>query len=529
MVKLQQSIPGLPFLKFGRGEWNGFLTLVTDNLAKIVLLPVILIGTFQFPPSLVFGRILPGIGLSLLVGLGLFTYLGHRLAKSERRSDVTALLYGISTPAMFVYLFAIMGPVYFAGKDPLPAYQIGLGAAFLSGLIKMSGAFIGPWLERVIPRAGLLGTIAGVAIVWIAMVPIAIVFTRPVIGLPVLFLVLLGFLGSYRFPFRLPAGLVALGLGVFLGFFTGDTTVSFKDMGFYPPIPVLGDVWAGLHLIRTTPELLVVLIPIEIYNFIESIGNVKSAQTAGDNYNIRTSVWVDGLGTCVGTFFGSPFPTTIYLGHPAYKQMGARTNYALATGLFLWIASLTGLFAFLQHLIPAAAVAPLLVFVGIVVCQYAFQSTPAHGAAIAIALVPHIADLLKKQLDGTLLEVLQQGAVPPELALRLAQNQGVYFQSYALLSHGAIITGLLWGSIVVFIIDGDLRKAAYFSFLAFFLSLVGLIHAAQIGLSLSPIALGYLCLTVLLGLFHLLQPGRQRLETKEAGSSPVVAEEKPVF
>jgi AGZA family xanthine/uracil permease-like MFS transporter len=529
MVKLQQSISANPLLKFSKGEWNGFLTLLTDNLAKIVLLPIILIGTFHFAPSLVFGRILPGIGLSLFVGLGLFTYLGNKLAKTEHRSDVTALLYGISTPAMFVYLFAIIGPVYFAGKDPLPAYQIGLGAAFLSGLIKMSGSLIGPWLERVIPRAGLLGTIAGVAIVWIAMVPIAIIFTRPMIGLPVLFIVLLGFLGRYQFPFRLPTGLVALGVGVLLGFITGDTTISFKNMGFYPPIPVVGDVWTGLHLIRSTPELLVVLIPIEIYNFIESIGNVKSAQTAGDNYNIRTSVWVDGLGTCIGSLFGSPFPTTIYLGHPAYKQMGARTNYAFATGLFLWIASLVGLFAFLQHLIPAAAVAPLLVFVGIVMCQYAFQSTPAYGAAIAIALVPHIADLLKKQLDGTLLEVLQRGAVSPDLALRLAQNQGVYFQSYALLSHGAIITGLLWGSIVVFIMDGDLRKAALFSFLAFCLSLVGLIHAPQIGLSLSPIALGYLCLTVLFVLFHLLQPGRQMLEIKEEAPSAVVTEEKPVF
>ncbi len=499
-------------IQFSKGDWNGLLTLVTDNLAKIVLLPIILIGTFHFAPELVFGRILPGIGLGLFVGLSMFTYLGMKLAKTERRTDVTALPYGISTPAMFVYLFAIMGPVYFAGKDPLPAYQIGLGAAFLSGLIKMGGAFIGPWLERVIPRAGLLGTMAGVAIVWIAMVPSAIIFTRPIIGLPVLFVVLLGFLGSYQFPFRLPTGLVAIGLGVFLGFFTGDATINFADAGFYPPIPVLGNLWVGLQLIFRSPELFAILIPIEIYNFIESIGNVKSAQAAGDNYNMRTSVWVDGLGTCVGALFGSPFPTTIYLGHPAYKQMGARLNYAFATGLLLWFASLVGLFAFLQHLIPAAAVAPLLVFVGIVMCQYAFQSTPAYGAAIAIALVPHIADLLKKQLDGTLLEVLQQGSVTSELTSRLAQNQGVYFQSYALLSHGAIITGLLWGSMVACIIDADLRKAMFFSFIAFLLSLVGLIHAAQIGLSFSPIAIGYLCLTVLFGFFHLRQPRRQTAE-----------------
>jgi AGZA family xanthine/uracil permease-like MFS transporter len=146
-------------------------------------------------------------------------------------------------------------------------------------------------------------------------------------------------------------------------------------------------------------------------------------------------------------------------------------------------------------------------------CQYAFQSTPVHGAAIAIALVPHIADLLKKQLDGTLLEVLQQGPVTTELALRLAQNQGVYFDSYTLLSQGAIITGLLWGSIVAFVIDGDLPKATLFTFIAFLFSSVGLIHAGQIGLSLSPITAGYLCLTVLFGFFHYFQPSRQPAET----------------
>jgi len=80
------------------------------------------------------------------------------------------------------------------------------------------------------------------------------------------------------------------------------------------------------------------------------------------------------------------------------------------------------------------------------------------------------------------------------------------------LSHGAIITGLLWGSIVAFIIDADLRKAMFFSFFAFFLSLFGLIHAEQIGLSFSPITIGYLCLTVLIGFFHWKQPSQQSLD-----------------
>jgi AGZA family xanthine/uracil permease-like MFS transporter len=103
--------------------------------------------------------------------------------------------------------------------------------------------------------------------------------------------------------------------------------------------------------------------------------------------------------------------------------------------------------------------------------------------------------------------------VTADLASSLAQNQGVYFQSYGFLSQGAIITSLLWGSIVALIIDGDLRRATYFSFFAFLLSLFGLIHAGQIGVSLSPITISYLCLTLLFGFFHWVQPGRQAAET----------------
>jgi AGZA family xanthine/uracil permease-like MFS transporter len=517
MTALQQRIATSAAFQFKKGDWDGFLTLGTNNLANMVILPAILIGTFHFAPQIVFGRILPGLGLILLVGMGTFVYFATRLAAAEGRKDVTALPYGISTPVMFVYLFGIMGPVYFATNDPLLAYRIGLGAAFLGGLIEMSGALVGPWLERITPRAGMLGTIAGVAIVWIAVVPSAIIFANPVIGLPALFVVLLGLIGRYRFPLRLPAGLVAIGLGVFLGFFTGDSTLRFDETGFYPPIPVLGDLWIGLRLIFSRPEILAVVIPIEIYNFIETMGNVESAKSAGDSYDVRKCQLVDGLGTCLGALFGSPFPTTVHIGHPAYKQMGSRTGYALVAGTFLFLASLVGLYALLQHLIPTAAVAPLLVFVGIVITSYAFQATPAdYGVAVAFALVPHIADLLKKQLDGTLLEVLQGGSATPDLMARLADHQGVYLQSYGLLSKGAIITGLLWASILAFLIDRNLHKAMLFSLLASLLSLTGLIHADKIGLSLSPIALGYLVLTGLLGLFHLSESRQARIDEGQA-------------
>jgi AGZA family xanthine/uracil permease-like MFS transporter len=522
MLASTRSLATLAPGAFNKGDWNAFLTLGTDNLAKIVILPAILIGTFHMAPAIVFGRIMPGLGLTLLLGLAIFAYLSLRLAAREGRSDVTALPYGISTPSLFVYLFGIIGPVYFASGDPVLAYRLALGAAFLGGLIELSGALIGPLLQRITPKAGIMGTMAGVAIVWIAMIPTAIIFANPLIGLPVLFVVLLGLLGGYQFPLKLPAGLVAIILGVVLGFVTGDSTLRFDDMAFYPPLPVIGDLWAGLSLMLKRPDVLAVVLPIAIYNVIETTGNVESARLAGDTYDNRTCQLIDGLGTCLGAAFGSPFPTSVYLGHPAYKKMGGRTGYVLLTGIFLFGAALIGLFAFLQHLIPAAAISSLLVFVGIVMTNYAFQAAPAaHGAAVALALVPHIADLLKKQLDGTMLEIFQEGSATVGLVSRLADNQGVYLESYGLLSRGAIITGLLWGAILAFLIDRDLRRATLWSLLASGLSLVGLIHAERIGISLSPVTKGYLVLTAILALLYLVGARRGAASGDEA--EPIVS------
>jgi hypothetical protein len=114
MTALQQRLANSAAFQFKKGDWDGFLTLGTNNLANMVILPAILIGTFHFAPQIVFGRILPGLSLTLLVGLGTFVYFATKLAAAEGRDNVTALPYGISTPVMFVYLFAIIGPVYFA-------------------------------------------------------------------------------------------------------------------------------------------------------------------------------------------------------------------------------------------------------------------------------------------------------------------------------------------------------------------------------------------------------------------------------
>jgi len=489
---------------FYRKDLTAFWALFADNLANIVILSGICLAVFDMPPEIVFGRILPGLGVSLLAGLSFYVYLARRLAHKEQRTDVTALPYGISTPVMFVYLFGIIGPVYWGLKASgnadasIIAWQVGMAAAFIGGIIEMLGSIVGPWLKKITPRAGMLGTLAGIAIVWIATVPLAKIFENPLVGFASLMIVLAGLVAGVKMPFRLPAGLIAIVVGTVVGFFVGSSKIDFSGVAFHAPIPVLGDLISGMKLMFTYPAVLAAVLPIEIYNFIETMNNVESAEVAGDKYPVRTCQIMDGIGTMVGTLFGSAFPTTVYIGHPAYKRLQGRCGYALGVGIIIFLGAIFGFVDFLYKLIPTAAVAPMLVFVGIVITAQAFRASPArHAIAVAVAIIPHMSNIMTTKIRGAVSVVnADMDVATLEFAQRCAE-QGITWIGQSALAQGAIITGLLWGSIVALLIDLDFKKTAAFSGTAAFLTLIGIIHSPNMGLHFTHVFWGYVMMTAL--------------------------------
>ena len=157
---------------FSRNDLSAFWALFTDNLTNLIVLSGICKFVFNMPDEIVFGRIVPGAAIAILLGVCVYTYLAQRLAKKEQRSDVTALPYGISTPVMFVYLFGVIGPIYWSTNDAELAWQIGIGAGFMGGIVAGLGAIVGPFLKKVTPRAGMLGTLCGIALVFMASFPL---------------------------------------------------------------------------------------------------------------------------------------------------------------------------------------------------------------------------------------------------------------------------------------------------------------------------------------------------------------------
>jgi AGZA family xanthine/uracil permease-like MFS transporter len=344
----------------------------------------------------------------------------------------------------------------------------------------------------------MLGTLAGIAIVWIATVPLAKIFENPLVGFASLMIVLAGLVAGIKMPLRLPAGLIAIIVGTIVGFFAGATKIDFSGVGFHAPIPVLGDLISGIKLMYAYPAVLAAVLPIEIYNFIETMNNVESAEAAGDKYPVRTCQIMDGAGTMIGTLFGSAFPTTVYIGHPAYKRLKGRCGYALGVGIVLFLAAIFGFVDFLYKLIPEAAVAPMLVFVGLVITAQAFAASPAkHSLAVAVAIIPHMSNILATKVRSAVAVANAEMNVGSMEFAEKAAQQGIVWIGQSALSQGAIITGLLWGAIVSMLIDLDFKKAATFSGTAAFLTLIGIVHAPSLGLHFSTIFWGYLMMTAL--------------------------------
>jgi AGZA family xanthine/uracil permease-like MFS transporter len=204
-----------------RGDLDGFFGLFSNSMANTLTAIFLLSVVAKLPGEIVFSSIVPAIVLSLAFGNIYFAFQAYRLAKLEGRSDVTALPYGISVPHYFIVTFAILIPVITTTNDPMRAWSIGVAWCFVHAVVVAICAFIGPWLRKVTPRAAMLGTLAGVAITYIAANAAFQAFDVAWLALVCFGILLFGWFAQVRFPFNLPAGLVAILVGTLLGWVTG--------------------------------------------------------------------------------------------------------------------------------------------------------------------------------------------------------------------------------------------------------------------------------------------------------------------
>ena len=491
--------PSLKLPWWTKGDTNAFFGLGFNILVNVLTLTSLLIFVVQIPSRDVLGTVLPALGIAMLAGNIYYTVLARRLARRENRLDVTALPYGPSVPHMFIVVFVIMLPIYLATKDPVQAWQAGLAWAFVIGVIVLIGAFIGPFIRRITPRAAMLGTLAGISLTFISMRPAGQIWAVAWIGLPVLGIILVGFFTNIRLPGGIPIGLAALLVGTAIGWIGGymsvpDVSAAVQEIAIAVPTLHVGMLASGLGQLA---PLLATAIPLGVYNFAEAMSNVESASAAGDSYNLRSVLIADGSGAIIGAALGSPFPPAVYIGHPGWKATGGRTSYSMGSGIFIAVLCFLGLFGVLTTLLPIPAIVPILLYIGLLIGAQAFQSTPRiQAAAVVAAILPNLASWGTGLIDNALAAA---GTSADKVGEEALASAGLVYQGLKILGEGAVLAGMVLGSIVAFIMMRKFVSSAIAAALGAVLSWIGLIHASEVSWAAQPsVALGYAMLAVVL-------------------------------
>lgn len=498
---------------FVRRDLDGFFGLFVDNLIQLLLVLTLcqfVCGMTGDSAYLLYRHILPGAAVSILIGNLFYAWQARRLALKEGRDDVTALPYGINTPSLLIYVFFVMGPVYNKAiaehKTPADAatlaWEMGLVACIGSGFIEFFGAFIAEAVRRRTPRAALLSTLAGIAIGFISMGFAMQIFQKPIIAMLPLAIVLITYFAQVPFPFRLPGGLIAVLLGTALAWvMTGITSYwpespswirestlnldAIKQatgaLGFYLPL------FAGGRLLELLKEpdqwtgFLSVIVPMGLFNLVGSLQNIESAEAGGDNYSTTASLAANGIGTMSAALFGSCFPTTIYIGHPGWKALGARAGYSTLNGLVVTVLCLTGGVALVNSVIPMESGIAIVLWIGIIITAQAFSAVPRdHAPAVAVGLFPAIAAWGFTVTQGAFFKA---GGTTLQALIEADPRANVNdFVLHGMISlqQGYIFTCMILAAISAFLIDRKFFTAGFWSLIGGFCAALGLTHAYQL-------------------------------------------------
>jgi len=476
-VATTQAVPSkLPW--FTSGDIDGFFGLFLSGFPDLLLI-VGLAPICGFPNEFVTGRVLPGVAFSVLAGNLFYAWQARRLARRTGRSDVTAIPFGVNTPTIFAYVFLIMGPVYARTHDATLAWHAGIFASLLSGVVQTAGAFCTDWLRRNTPRAALLCPLAGLALAYLCLGFVFGVFAQPAVALAPMIVLFTLYASRLRLPWRIPPALLAIGLGALLvavlrHFHLYDSPVTtVSQPGVYLPhfVNILtlfnqGEWWSYLTII----------LPLGALDTLASLQILESVKAAGDDFATTPSLLTNGLATIAAACLGSPFPTTLYVGHAAHKANGARSGYSAINGAVTVALCLTGVLPLVLRVIPLEVAGPVVVWFGLVTVGQAFVEVPANQAvAVALGLVPMLAQWATSLVTTVLAKANSSlAAVMPSLA---GNGSELALGGMIALGQGGLLTSMLWSATLALAAQRRFTPAAAWMAAAAVLSAFGVTHA----------------------------------------------------
>ena len=444
---------------FKKADLDASIGVFFDGFSKVIVAIAVMAGTLGIQADTIFGTMMPGVFLTVLIlNGGLWLYY-RKIAAERNDPNLTAIPGGLQAGRMFIWLYSIMLPVFLSTHDAQLAFNTGVLAHLVGGVIFIIGAFVVPIILKIVPAGALFGSLAGGAMAFLVLQPMNGVLNMPLVGwlsLIVLFIIYIG-----HVEVKLPAAFIAIVIGSGIAWISGSmgidaVTESLSNLSFYIPHLTL-NIFAP-EVISTMIPFLPIIIVFSLNEVITGIQAVEQAKECGDTFFTTTKPLVlCGLASIIGACFGNPLAVGLYWGYPGWKKMESGTGYHLGIVALYALVGLTGLSAIINAFVPEAVVLPILVFVGISSYSQAFEVVDKkYFPAVIMASLPVVMDFI--------VDNMKEGALPGFIAF----------------DAGSAFVGLLIGCVFVFIIDNNWKAASFTNAAALLLTVIGMIHSPGI-------------------------------------------------
>ena len=481
-------------LRPSRGDWDGAMFLFFGQYGIPIVCAGPLLAT-GFPVHIIMLYLLPAFVWQQIACEIYYAWMGIRLAQKKGSNDVTALPgTGVDLVGSVAITFGVVMPTWLNSNDAMLAWGMGVSCNILYGIIKLVMFPFAEWIRKLLPRAALLGFIGGILLVYVGTVYGFTIFVQPYVGFFALAFVLVAMYGHLKTP--IPPLAIVMFIGAAIAYFAKYTTGFGEGFpGFYFfRFTTIGFGYLGQAFIKYAP----LVVPLTVgYQLMWTLSNLEAAEAVGDKYSAREVLLADSLLTTIGgALLGSWMPTFVLTGHPGWKAAGARISYLLIAVVIYLVTGLTGLLWAGMNLIPVGVIAGIFVWLAILLAQVAVDESPRkHIPAVFITFIPVGAYLLQTQITPILkaLEVEMSTALPKLLAA------GVALDAINMLAWGFPLTCIIWGAMLVNLIECNSKLAAIWSLLGAVLSLFGLMHAETLGFMAVPlpIVLGYVIMAAI--------------------------------
>ena len=466
-----------------RGDVNAGFAFFLDVVVNLFVLSGILVGGFGMPAEIVFGRIIPGAIIGILAGNIVFTLYARNLRDKTNQPNLTAIPAGLDLPTVFGMAFFIIGPLFQANLEQLGAedaamlaWGAGMASAIWMAIIKFVLSFASRLMQTEIPQIALIGAMAGIATVWLGAEAALGLFQLPEVGLVAFGVMAFSLIAGHKLPFSFPGAIAAILLATlvyyvlaFAGAGEGYVVPAAPELIPAIPYPTLHGF---LSMFGPVTGYLGLIFPFALLIAASSVNVIAGARLTGDRYDPATIIRLDAASTALSALFGGVVQTTPYFGHPTYKRMGAGTQYSIGAAGIIAAGGFAGVIAFASVMVPEPVLKPILIVVAADIMRLAFSAGEVrHAPALLLSLIPAILNYAFTKVNDL------YGRIGVEAQQALGGNWDAGFALLGTLSRGYILTSLIWGAMIVWIIDRAFIRAMVASLFAAVLTGFGVIHS----------------------------------------------------